>query len=326
MRAPNPFRTGSRRSRWRLLVAILGLALLATACPAEDEAAAPDVPDPGAGEPADGEEPAGGEISIGWIPWEENIAVTFMWKEILEQEGFEVDENQLDVAPVFAAVAGGDVDLMLDMWLPDTHAPYQEEFGEDIEDLGVWYDTATLELTVPAYVEEVDSLEDLAENADLFGGEIIGIESGAGMMQILENEVMPTYGLDEAFTLVSSSTAAMRAELESAYEAEEPIVVTLWTPHPEYGIKDLKRLEDPQNAWGDEEQLHAISRTGFADDFPEVAEWLSTWEMSEEELSSLNAAVEEAGDQPGEERENWQEAAATWIEDNRDVVDGWLGN
>lgn len=307
---------------WRALLALLALALITAACAPADEGEDDSGEDTSATE--DDAEPAG-EVSFGWIPWEENIAVTFMWKEILEQEGYEVDETQLDVAPVFAGLAAGDIDLMLDMWLPNTHAPYQEEFGEDIEDLGVWYDSATLELTVPAYVEEVDSLEDLAENADLFDGEIIGIESGAGMMQILENEVMPTYGLDEDFTLVSSSTAAMRAELDSAYEAEEPIVVTLWTPHPEYGMKDLKRLEDPENAWGDEEQLHAVSRTGFADDFPEVAEWIETWEMSDEGLAELNAAVEEAGEESGDERENWQAAAAEWVENNRDTVDEWLG-
>lgn len=307
------FSGNTRSGRWRLAIAIMALALLATACPADDEGADPD--------PADGEDTAepSGEITIGWIPWEENIANTFLWKEILEQEGYEVTATQLDVAPAFAGVASGDVDLFLDMWLDNTHASYQEEFGDDLVDLGVWYEPATLELSVPTYVEEVNSLEDLAENADLFGGEITGIEAGAGMMELLRDEVMPTYGLDEDFTLLESSTAAMRAALESAYNAEEPIVVTLWTPHPEYGLKDLKRLEDPEGAWGDPERLHAISRVGFEDDFPEVAEWVSNFEMSEEELASLNAAVEEAGD--GEE----QQVAKEWVEENRDVVDGWLG-
>ena len=308
---------------WRVLVVLLALGLLAAACGTGEE----EEPTPTDGETngPDVSEVPSETIDIGWIPWEENIAVTFMWKEILEQEGYEVEATQLDVAPVFAGVASGDLDLMLDMWLPNTHAPYQEQFGDQIEDLGVWFDSATLELTVPAYVEEVDSLADLEENAELFDGQIIGIESGAGMMQILENDVMPAYGLEDDFELVSSSTAAMRAELEAAYEAEEPIVVTLWTPHPEYGLKDLKRLEDPMNAWGDEEQLHAISRTGFAEDFPRVAEWISAWEMTDEQLSTLNAAVEEAGQQSGEEQENWQEAAAQWIEDNRELVNSWLG-
>lgn len=310
-----------RSGRWRLLIAIMAVGLLATACPAEEEDTADpaDTPD---GDEANGEDVAAecSEVEIGWIPWEENIANTFMWAEVLEEEGYDVTTTQLDVAPVFAGVASGDIDLFLDMWLDNTHASYQEEFGDDLVDLGIWYEPATLELTVPAYVEEVDSLADLAENADLFNGEITGIEAGAGMMEILREEVMPTYGLDEEFTLLESSTSAMRAALESAYNAEEPIVVTLWTPHPEYGLKDLKRLEDPEEAWGDPEHLHAISRVGFEDDCPQVAEWMSNFEMTEEQLSELNAAVEEAED--GEERD----AAREWIDDNRDVVDGWVGN
>lgn len=313
-----------RRGPWRLAVAIMAVGLLATACPAddgEDPADPADTPDPveDTGEDTGEDVSEGGEIEIGWIPWEENIANTFLWAEILEEQGYEVTTTQLDVAPAFAGVASGDIDLFLDMWLEDTHATYQEEFGDDLVDLGVWYEPATLELTVPAYVEEVDSLADLEEHADLFDGEITGIEAGAGMMEVLREDVMPTYGLEDDFTLLESSTAAMRAALESAYEAEEPIVVTLWTPHPEYGLKDLKRLEDPEGAWGDPEALHAISRVGFEEDFPEVAEWISNFEMTEEGLGSLNAMVEEAAD--GEERE----AAREWIDDNQDAVDSWLG-
>jgi glycine betaine/proline transport system substrate-binding protein len=50
-----------------------------------------------------------------------------------------------------------------------------------------------------------------------------------------------------------------------------------------------------------------------------VAEWIRNFELTDEQLSDLNAAVEEAAD--GEERQ----AARQWIDDNRDVVDGWLG-
>ncbi len=275
-------------------------------------------------EEVDEEEPAepAGEISIAWIPWEENIAVANMWAVILEEEGYEVELEQFDVAPAFAAVAGGDHDLFLDMWLPDTHASYEEEFGDDLEFYGEWFDEATLELSVPDYVVDeygIESLEDLAENPDVFDGQITGIEAGAGMMELLREEVMPGYGLEDDFELIESSTAAMRADLESAVQAEEPIVVTLWTPHPEYGLKDLTRLEDPQGLWGEGEVLEAVGRPGFEDDFPEVVEWIQNWEMSDEELSSINAAIDEADD------DEWLDVAAEWVEDNRDLVDGWLG-
>jgi glycine betaine/proline transport system substrate-binding protein len=144
-----------------------------------------------------GNEVGGGEsIEIAFIPWDEAIAVTNLWEVILEDHGYDVTQTQADVAPTFDGVAGGQYDLFLDMWLPATHEDYLEEYGEDIEQLGVWFDDARLTWTVPAYVDEVDSIADLPEHHDMFGGQIIGIESGAGLTRISNEEVIPTYGLD----------------------------------------------------------------------------------------------------------------------------------
>lgn len=38
----------------------------------------------------------GKKVSIGYIPWDEGIASTFLWKEMLEQRGFEVDVKQYE--------------------------------------------------------------------------------------------------------------------------------------------------------------------------------------------------------------------------------------
>ncbi len=316
----------------KLLALLAALALLVAAC-AEDEDVADEPEDDDVEDVEDDvdddddvdEEPAedlGGEISIAWIPWEENIAVANMWAVILEEEGFDVELEQFDVAPAFAAVAGGDHDLFLDMWLPDTHATYEEEFGDELESFGVWYEGATIELAVPTFVVDeygIESHEDLAENPEVFDGQITGIEAGAGMMEVLREDVMPGYGLDEEFELIESSTAAMRADLTRAYEDEDPIVVTLWSPHPEYGLKDLTILEDPQGLWGEGEQLEAVGRPGFSDDFPEVASWMENWFMSAEELAEINAAIDEADD------DDYPDVAAEFVENNRDLVDEWLG-
>ena len=101
-----------------------------------------------------------------------------MWKVILEELDYEVTITEVDVAPMYQGVANGDIDMFLDTWLPLTHGDYWEEYGEQVEDLGAWYDNAVLTLTVPSYVDEVDSIADLADHADLFGGRIVGIESG----------------------------------------------------------------------------------------------------------------------------------------------------
>src|SRR5690606_9809106 len=153
-------------------------------------------------------EGGGQEISIAMIPWEEDIAVTNLWKVILEEKGYSVTIEEVDVAPTFQGVANGDIDMYLDVWLPTTHGDYWDQYGEQLEDLGAWNEGASLELTVPSYVEDVNSIADLADNADLFDSRIVGIEAGSGLVQQTENEAIPTYGLDD-YELVKSSTPAM---------------------------------------------------------------------------------------------------------------------
>jgi glycine betaine/proline transport system substrate-binding protein len=296
-----------------LLILVFGLVACGDGAEAEGEVASEDEGD----QLAEGTgELECGTVEIGLIPWDEDIAATFLWKEILERQGLEVEETQLDVAPTFQGVADGSLDLFLDAWLPSTHGDYQERFGADYEDLGVWYEPALLTIAVPEYVD-VDSLEDLAENGDLFENRIVGIEPGAGLTRVTREEVMPAYGLED-WTLVESSTPAMLAELQRAIEAEEPIVVTLWRPHWAYAEMALKDLEDPQGALGDPEEIHAIASTQFVDECPTVAEWVSNFELTADQLAELEAMVLQAGDG------NEQEAAAEWIDENQDVVDAWL--
>ena len=54
------------------------------------------------------------EISIGYIAWDDDVAVTQLWKKALEDKGYKVKLTQVDIAPVFAGLAKGDIDLYLD--------------------------------------------------------------------------------------------------------------------------------------------------------------------------------------------------------------------
>ena len=314
--------SGHPRTRW--LVGPLTAALLLTACGGEEDP----VPEEAApAENAEGEAAAedtttGGEVvcesvNLGWIPWEEDIAVTNLWQVILEENGVEVEQTQLDAGLLFDGLATGDLDLFLDAWLPGTHADYWEDYSEQVEDLGVWLPEAPLTWAVPAYVEEVNSIADLADHADLFGGQIVGIESSAGLTRISKEEVIPTYELGDSYELLESSTPAMLAELENAIANEEPIVVTLWRPHPAYARYDLKDLEDPQNALGDPDEIHAVGRQGFSEDCPEVAAALENFEFDNDTLSELEVSVLE---EEGQELEG----ARAWLEENRNYVQAWL--
>jgi glycine betaine/proline transport system substrate-binding protein len=257
----------------------------------------------------------GKKITIGYIPWDEGVASTFLWKQILEERGYKVDAKQFDAGPLYTSMAQGSVDFETDSWLPTTHAQYWKKYGSQLDDLGSWYAKTSLELTVPSYVKDVDSLADLKGKAAEFGGKITGIESSAGEMSLLKSKVLKEYGLDKEYKVVDSSTPAMLAELKRAYAKKEPIVVPLWSPHWAYNDYDLKKLKDPKGAWGSGDGVHTISRKGFGDDNPTVAKWLKNFTMSEKQLTSLEAEINKAGD--GKQ----QDAVKAWLKKNPGVVD-----
>ncbi|MFD8964801.1 ABC transporter permease/substrate binding protein [Streptomyces sp. NPDC059568] len=260
----------------------------------------------------------GKKISMGYIPWDEGIASTFLWKELLERRGFEVDARQYEAGSLYTGQAGGQIDIQTDSWLPVTHAAYWAKYKNGLEDLGSWYDQTSLELSVPAYVKGFDSLDDLKGKGSTFKGRIIGIEPSAGEMGLLKDKVLKEYGLEDEYTLVDGSTPGMLAELKRAYQKKEPVVVVLWSPHWAYSTYDLTKLKDPRKAFGAESDgVHTLARKGFSADHPQAASWLKDFTMSEEQLTGLEARIQSTG--KGKE----QEAVRAWLKDHPGLADRW---
>ncbi|MFF8651376.1 ABC transporter permease/substrate binding protein [Streptomyces griseoluteus] len=259
----------------------------------------------------------GKEIKLGYIPWDEGIASTFLWKELLERRGFKVSVTQYAAGPLYTGLATGRLDFETDSWLPTTHAEYWKKYGDRMEDLGNWYGSTSLELTVPSYVKDVNSLADLKDHAAEFDGRIIGIEPSAGMMGLLKDKVLDQYGLQGKYQVVDGSTPAMLTELKRAYAKKQPVVVTLWSPHWAYSDYRLKKLKDPAGAWGKGDTVHTLARKGFSEDNPEVAKWLKDFSMTEKQLTGLEARIQKAG--KGKE----QDAVRAWLEENPRLADTW---
>ncbi|MGW0836033.1 ABC transporter permease/substrate binding protein [Streptomyces prunicolor] len=257
----------------------------------------------------------GKNITIGYIPWDEGIASTFLWKEILQERGYKVTTTQYAAGPLYTGLATGQVDFQTDSWLPTTHAEYWKKYGKQLDDLGSWYGSTSLELTVPAYMKDVNTLADLKTHASEFGGKITGIEPSAGMMGLLKTKVLKEYGLQGSYDVVDGSTPAMLAELKRAYAKKQPIVVTLWSPHWAYSDYKLKKLKDPKNAWGKGDGVHTVARKGFAADNPDVGKWLKDFKMTESQLTGLEAQIQKSG--KGEE----QDAVRTWLKQYPGLVD-----
>ena len=257
-------------------------------------------------------------LSIALSPgFDEDIAVTYLWKELLEKRGYTVEIQELEVGQAYIGTAQGQVDLYLDAWLPTAHETYWERFGPQLESLSGWYDPATLNLAVPEYMTDVNSIADLAGKEAQFEGRIVGIEAGTGLMRLSKDAVIPDYQLG-GYQLLESSTPAMLSSLDQAIATQKPIVVTLWTPHWAFTKFPIKALEDPKGAFGAPDTATAVATKGFSEANPEVAGWLRNFTMTEDQLGSLELLIQEKGD--GKQ----QEAAVEWIAANQQAVDGWI--
>lgn len=142
---------------------------------------------------------------------------------------------------------------------------------------------------------------------------ITGIDPGAGIMEATDKAITE-YELDK-WDVTTGSSAAMTAALKKAYDKEEPIIVTGWTPHWKFAKFDLKYLEDPKGVYGGEEQIQTIGRLGLAEDLPEAYEVLSNFHWTEADMGEVMVAIQE-----GEKEEV---AAQNWVDANADKVAEW---
>ncbi|WP_435748653.1 glycine betaine ABC transporter substrate-binding protein [Microbacterium sp. PMB16] len=257
-----------------------------------------------------------GTITLGFLPsWTDGLSTAYLLQDQLEKIGYDVELKTLtEAGPLYTGLAQGDVDLFPSAWPEVTHAEYMKTYGDSIDDLGTYYDNARLTIAVPEY-SDLETIDDLA-GADL-DGKIYGIEPGAGLTAQTQ-KMLPTYGLDGEYELVTSSTAAMLTELKSATEKKEDIAVTLWRPFWANDAFPVKDLEDPKGAMGEPEGLHFLGTKGFADEFPEAADLIEQIVLDDEQYGSLEDLVV---NEYGEGRE--AEAVDAWLEENGDQFD-WV--
>lgn len=253
------------------------------------------------------------KIDIAYVNWSEGIAMTNLAKVIFEEQGYRVNLLNADLAPVFASLSQKKADVFLDAWLPVTMADYITQYGDKLETLGTVYDNARIGLVVPEYVT-INSIEELNQVRARFKGEIVGIDAGAGIMKATDKAI-PDYGLD--YKLLTSSGPAMTASLKKAIDKKEWVVVTGWTPHWMFDRFDLKILADPKGIYGGAEKIQVLAWKGFSEKDPFAARLLSNMHLTDAQISSLMAALEEPGI-------NETDAARKWLETNRDVVSNWL--
>jgi ABC-type proline/glycine betaine transport system permease subunit/ABC-type proline/glycine betaine transport system substrate-binding protein len=253
-----------------------------------------------------------GTVTIGYINWQEDVAVTYIWQEILQDQGYNVELKNLDVAPLFVGLSRGDIDIFLDSWLPITEKHYWDTYKDHLDDLGSWYQgEAKIGFVVPKYVT-INSITQMNQYRDKFGGQVIGYDPGSESMTTAAN-ALKGYGVN--FKLVSGSEAAMIAALDKAYRQKQWVAILGWSPHWMWAKYDLKYLEDSKKSFGESEGLHILTPKGYGQERPEIVSMLKKFKMNDQQLGTITAWIQQ-GMKP-------KDAAKKWISENQSLVASW---
>lgn len=259
----------------------------------------------------DGQTPQ--RITLSHMSWDDSLASTAVIANVLEDEGFVVDLVQLDPAFLFSSLATGESDFSVSPWLPITHEAYIEEYGDQLDIIGPHTEGAKVALVVPSYMEGVESIEDLTDQANQT---VTGIEPGAGITQQVD-EVMNTYENLTDWDHQQSSTGAMLTELRQAYNNQDEIVIAGWTPHWKFIDFDLTILDDPENVFSLAENITTVARPNFAEDHPEAYQIIRNFSWEIEDIQDVMLDLQERSPDA---------AAREWIDENPEKVAEWTEN
>src|SRR5918996_560414 len=239
----------------------------------------------------------GKQLTLGYIGWDENVAVSTLTKVLLEKKfGYEVELQRSDEAvlkQVYTGVAGRELDAFQDVWMPN-QKEYLSEVEDEVEHLDPWFEGKTEQGIAVPYYMDVRSLS----NLDHAGTDMInGIEPGSAVMPQIEDKVIPGYHLH--MKLVESSTSAMLSELDNAYRMREPIVFFGWSPHWMNTRYDIRYLKDPRDLQGDfnnSAEISSVVKENLSEDDPVAYELIKSISLSKDEVNQMEADINEAGD------------------------------
>lgn len=278
------------------------------------------------------------ELVFGQGDWDSNAFHDEVARFIIEN-GFDIRTRSVmsDTAVTVQSLRSGDLDVSMEIW-SDNIPSYPDDIAAGLyQELSVNFDDNAQGLYIPRYLYDaypgLRTVQDLPDYIDLFKtddsgdkGVIYGGPEGWSATIFL-NDKMEALGLDEYFEFRTiDSNAILSATIADAFNNELPWVGYNWEPTWVMGIYDLVLLDDDEYSPEAFEQglgafpsvrVNVVVRPGFADEYPEIAAFLSSYQTSSDLTS----------DALGYMIENEVEAydAALWFLDNyRDMWTAWL--
>lgn len=263
-------------------------------------------------------------VELAQVNWPGVSAKTGTLAWMLGELGYETDVVTGGVEFVFQAIANGERDAFLGLWLPTQRGQFAEHGKDGNIDLitqnlsGAKYTVAVNE---EAWQEGVRHFEDLAEYADRFDNTIYGIESGNDGNLIIESMIEDNaYGLGDAgFQMQPSSTAGMLSEVGRRHDNDQWAAHLAWRPHPMNVQLDIRYLRGGEDYWGPERGLsnvYSIMPNGENWQCPNVAQLIESFEFELAEQDQLVNLVQN-------EDMSFAEAGQAMMQENPELIDRW---
>lgn len=278
-----------------------------------------------------------GEVNILMHPWVGYTADAYVIGNVAEDRlGCTV--NYIDLkegGPSYQALKTGDGDVILEEW------SHQQELAGAIEegyaqDLGSPGNVGIIGWYVPGWLaeEHPDVLEwkNLNKYADDFStsetgskGQFLGSDPTYTQY---DEAIVKNLGLDFEVVFSGGETATVEA-FKKAQANKEWLLGYFWEPQYVHAEVPMERVALPPYEKGcdldaakvacdyAETELKKVARTDFMESGSPAADLIAAFEWTNDDQNLVAKYITADGMDPAD-------AAAQWIEDNPDVVDGWL--
>jgi glycine betaine/proline transport system substrate-binding protein len=276
--------------------------------------------------------------------WTSQLVLSTVVGKVLEGMGYTVEYAPSDSQLQFAAIGNGDMHFQVEAWEGSMKSAFESAVAnEGMIDAGTHDAVTREEWWIPNYVLEVcpDATDwmGLDACAEKFAtaetapkGRFVGPPADWG-----KNYADRVKALEMNFVAINVGQAAtLWAELQSAYDRKEPIVLFNWTtnfieskfegsfvnfPEPEPACFEDASWGPNPNATGDCGAPHGgwlkkAAWSGMADKWPGAWAVLQKVNFTNAQIAAAALLVDVDGMTP-------EEAADKWIAENQAVVDSW---
>ncbi len=276
--------------------------------------------------------------------WSGQLITTTLMGEVLEEGGYNVEYVQADYIAQFAGLKTGDLHVAMEIWETTGREAMDEAIATgDVVSLGETGMQAIEEWWYPAYMElrcpGLPNWEALKDCADAFAtpetapfGRYLG---GPVTWGGFDDERVEALSLD--FEVIHAGTdAALFAELEPAYQRQDPIMLWIYSPHwatskyegsfvqfPEYSAEcysDPSVGLNPDAAYDCGKPtgpIWKVSWAGLADKWPNAAMIIENFKISNGDMGAMVADVDLNS-------KTVEETVAAWMAANTDTWSAWI--